>query len=113
VAIGLLVRSRSRAILTAIIGACIWLGSLFAFAFLITDIFRCDRGDLSYLVIFLTPTSIPLLTLLAPEEMHAYWGGPWPTILLYAVWHAGLWFAVRRWCLRNADRLMHRVAGGS
>ena len=111
VAIGLLVRSRNRAMITALIGGCLWLGSTMIVAAILFSLFNFRGSSPIAVFIYFTPGYVPLLNEIGNGELNGGFGRAPLAITVFILWHGGLWFFLRWWCLRHADRLMRRGAG--
>ena len=111
VAIGLLVRSRNRAMITALIGGCLWLGSTMIIAAILFGLFNFRESSPIAVFIYFTPGYVPLLNEIGNGELNGGFGRAPLAITVFILWHGGLWFFLRWWCLRHADRLMRRGAG--
>jgi ABC-type transport system involved in multi-copper enzyme maturation permease subunit len=111
VAIGLYVRSRNRAMITALFGGCLWLGSTMIFALTLFVFLDFKDNSPVALFIYLTPGYVPLLNEIGNGQLNGGFGGALLAITVFILWHGGLWFFLRWWCLRHADRLMRRGAG--
>jgi ABC-type transport system involved in multi-copper enzyme maturation permease subunit len=111
VAIGLHVRSRNRAMITALIGGCLWLGSTMVLGITLFGLFNFQESSPIAVFIYLTPGFLPLLNEFSRNELSRSFGGAPLVITVFILWHGGLWFFLRWWCLRHADRLMRRGAG--
>ncbi len=110
VAIGLHVRSRNRAMITALIGGCLWFGSTMILGSILFVLFDFRESTPIAIFIYLTPGYLPLLNETDHGELNGSFGGPPLVITVFILWHGGLWFFLRWWCLRHPDRLMRRGA---
>ncbi len=111
VAIGLHVRSRNRAMITALIGGCLWLGSTMVLGITLFGLFNFRESSPIAVFIYLTPGFLPLLNEFSRNELSRCFGRAPLVITIFILWHGSLWFFLRWWCLRHADRLMRRGAG--
>jgi ABC-type transport system involved in multi-copper enzyme maturation permease subunit len=106
VAIGLHVRNRNRAVLIALIGACMWFGSTMVLGAILFGMLNLNEQSTAMMPCYLTPGMLPLIT--ENDLRDDIYGGPWLAIACFVLWHGGLWLVLRWWCLRHADRLLRR-----
>ena len=109
VAIGLLIHNRNRALIFSVTGGCLWLGIIMGLVYLFDKIFHVSQGSPLAILVYLTPGFLPILNVLRGEFNHMFGGAPL-VITVFILWHGGLWYFLRWWCLRHADRLMRRGA---
>ncbi len=105
--VGLQIRNPTRAMVIALICALAWLATFIGIGFLFS-LWNVEMEQGASFLIFLTPASLPLFSMIDADNLSEFPQGPVPEITLFAIWHGGLWWAARRWCLRNAGRLMRR-----
>ncbi len=109
IAIGLVMRNRNRAVITALIGGCLWLASTLLIGAVLFGIMRLEERSLAMVVCYLTPGMLPLIN--ETNGPNNLYGGLPLAMTMFVVWHGALWLGLRWWCLRNADRLMRRGGG--
>jgi ABC-type transport system involved in multi-copper enzyme maturation permease subunit len=111
VIVGLLVKNRTRSMVIAVICALVWIASVVGIAFLFNAL-DIRESSVSSLSLFLSPASLPLAAHLDVHELMLFPGSPVSVIALVVIWHGGLWWAARRWCLHHAERLVRRSSAG-
>ena len=110
VAIGLLIHNRNRALILSVTGGCLWLDVVMGMVYFFEKVIHISSGSSAALIIYFTPGYLPILNVIKGEMDHMFGGAPL-VITIFILWHGGLWFFLRWWCLRHADRLMRRGAG--
>jgi len=108
--IGMVVRSRGRAVTTAVITLVCWCVGpwflLWILAVLVTS--HVDDGALAYLSL-LSPATMVVLAEIWEGMEELFEGTAVLAVLVNVVWYAGIWVFFRTLCLRKADAYLGRV----